>query len=103
MSRKTRQCRCGNWVEGKPVQNFGHQVAGGLAKKGGAMGGATGGAIIGSILLPGIGTAVGGFLGGLLGSKAVGDSANDLVNEVFVDNYEFTCPKCGRKWHEKIG
>lgn len=89
---------CGNYVEGKKKATIGRKMTRGAVKKGASV--ATG-AAIGSII-PGIGTLAGATVG-LIASEFLNDTADEMYDG-FVDEieYEFTCPKCGRKWTRKI-
>ena len=89
---------CGNYVEGKKINTLARKVTRGAVKKGATM--ATG-AAIGSVI-PGIGTAVGAAVG-LIASEFLNDTADEMYDAVVDEiEYEFTCPKCGRKWTKKI-
>ena len=107
---KTMQCpNCGNYVEGKKIKSYSNKVARQGAKSlvhgATSMGGTATGAAIGSAILPGIGTVLGaaaGFIGSAMFNQKVNESidkAGDYIEDEFVDmEYEFTCPKCGKRW-----
>lgn len=93
---------CGNYVEGKKKATIGRKMTRGAVKKGSAV--ATG-AIIGSVV-PGLGTLVGGALG-LAASALMSDTTTQAADEMYDAavgeiEYEFSCPKCGRKWTKKV-
>lgn len=89
---------CGNYVEGKKINTLARKVTRGAVKKGATM--ATG-AAIGSVI-PGIGTAVGAAVG-LIASEFLNDTTDEMYDAAVDEiEYEFTCPKCGRKWSRKI-
>ena len=93
---------CGNYVEGKKKATFGRKMTRGAVKKGSAV--ATG-ALIGSVV-PGLGTLVGGALG-LAAGALMSDTTNQTADEMYDAavgeiEYEFSCPKCGRKWTKKV-
>lgn len=92
---------CGNYVEGKKKATIGRKMTRGAVKKGSAV--ATG-ALIGSVV-PGLGTLVGGALG-LAASALMSDTTTQAADEMYDAavgeiEYEFTCPKCGKKWTGK--
>lgn len=93
---------CGNYVEGKKKATIGRKMTRGAVKKGSAV--ATG-ALIGSVV-PGLGTLVGGALGlaaGALMSDTTIQAADEMYDAAVGEiEYEFSCPKCGRKWTRKI-
>ncbi len=93
---------CGNYVEGKKKATIGRKMTRGAMKKGSAV--ATG-ALIGSIV-PGLGTIVGGALGlaaGALMSDTTTQAADEMYDAAVGEiEYEFSCPKCGRKWTKKV-
>ena len=93
---------CGNYVEGKKKATIGRKMTRGAVKKGSAV--ATG-ALIGSVV-PGLGTLVGGALG-LAASALMSDTTTQAADEMYDAavgeiEYEFSCPKCGRKWTKKV-
>ena len=89
---------CGNIVEGKKKATIGRKMTRGAVKKGATM--ATG-AAIGSVI-PGIGTAAGAVVG-LMASEFLNETADDIYDaSVGEIEYEFSCPKCGRKWTKKV-
>ena len=89
---------CGNYVEGKKKATIGRKMTRGAVKKGATM--ATG-AAIGSII-PGIGTAVGAAVG-FIASEFLNDAADEMYDAAVDEiEFEFICPKCGRKWTRKI-
>lgn len=99
MDRFIVKCpKCGNMVEGKIKRDFTRNLTRGAVNKGSAM--ATG-AIIGSVM-PGIGTVVGGAVGlvaGTLMKDDVDKVSDTLESSLFESNeFEFYCPKCGKKW-----
>ena len=89
---------CGNIVEGKKKATIGRKMTRGAVKKGATM--ATG-AAIGSVI-PGIGTAAGAVVG-LIASEFLNETADDIY-DASVDKieYEFSCPKCGKRWTKKV-
>ena len=93
---------CGNYVEGKKKATIGRKMTRGAVKKGSAV--ATG-ALIGSVV-PGLGTLVGGALGlaaGALMSDTTTQAADEMYDAAVGEiEYEFSCPKCGRKWTKKV-
>jgi len=107
---KTMRCpQCGNYVEGKKIKSYSNKVARQGAKSlvhgATSMGGTATGAAIGSAILPGIGTVIGagvGFIGSAMFNQKVNESidkAGDYIEDEFADiEYEFVCPKCGKKW-----
>ena len=101
--------QCGNYVEGNKIKSYSNKVARQGAKSlvhgATSMGGTATGAAIGSAILPGIGTVLGaaaGFIGSAMFNQKVNESidkAGDYIEDEFADlEYEFTCPKCGRRW-----
>lgn len=93
---------CGNYVEGKKKATIGRKMTRGAVKKGSAV--ATG-ALIGSVV-PGLGTLVGGALGlaaGALMSDTTTQAADEMYDAAVGEiEYEFSCPKCGRKWIKMV-
>lgn len=93
---------CGNYVEGKKKATIGRKMTRGAVKKGSAV--ATG-ALIGSVV-PGLGTLLGGALGlaaGALMSDTTTQAADEMYDAAVGEiEYEFSCPKCGRKWTKKV-
>ena len=88
---------CGNYVEGKKRATFARKMTRGAVKKGATM--ATG-AAIGSII-PGIGTAVGAAVG-FIASEFLNDAADEMYDAAVDEiEFDFICPKCGRKWTDK--
>ena len=88
---------CGNYVEGKKKATFARKIIRCAAKKGT---GAVIGATVGSIGGP-IGTAIGMAAGAAI-SDVVNDTADEMYDAAVGEiEYEFSCPKCGRKWTDK--
>ncbi len=94
---------CGNIVGGKKKATFARKMTRGAVKKGGME---VAGAAIGTVLGGPAGTLVGGALG-LAAGALMSDTTNQIADELYdatVDEieYEFSCPKCGRKWTKKV-
>ena len=100
---------CGNYVEGKKIKSYSNKVARQGAKSlvhgATSVGGTTTGAAIGTAILPGIGTVLGaaaGFIGSAMFNQRSNESidkAGDYIEDEFANiEYEYVCPKCGKKW-----
>lgn len=104
---------CGNYVEGKRPQSYTKKVAKtgvkSIVNGAASVGAASTGAAIGTAIFPGVGTAVGaaaGFVASAMFHTAVNEGIDkivDITEENVTDIvYEFSCPKCGKKWTKKV-
>ena len=90
---------CGNYVEGKKKATIGRKMTRGVMKKGGTT---AAGALIGTMFGGPVGTVLGIAAGALMSdttTQAADEMYDAAVGEI---EYEFSCPKCGRKWTKKV-
>ena len=90
---------CGNYVEGKKKATFARKMTRGIVRKGGT---SAAGALIGTMVGGPVGTILGIAAGALL-SDSTNKTADEMYDAAVGEiEYEYFCPKCGRKWTKKV-